>query len=67
MHKVYFSPYDLQRMFDRGNEPFFLQQMYDQKKRWPDSDFSKAFDDIVAEQHAIINSFGTQTRCTSSV
>ena len=29
---------------------------------WPDSDFSKSFDDIVNEQHAIINSFYTQTR-----
>ena len=35
--------------------------MYDKREIWPDSDFSKQHDDIVAEQHAIINSFGTQT------
>ena len=62
VRKVYFNPYDLQRMFDRGKEPMFLQQMYDNKKEWPDSDFSKTYDDIFSEQHAIINSFGTQTR-----
>ena len=49
-------------MFDRGKEPIFLQMMYDNKKEWPDSTFYQAYDDILSEQHAIINSFGTQTR-----
>ena len=49
-------------MFDRGNEPLFVQQMLHKQNLWPDSDFSKSFDGIVNEQHAIINSFYTQTR-----
>ena len=62
VRKVYFNPYDLQRMFDKGKELIFLQEMYDNNKEWPHSAFSQAYDDILSEQHAIINSFGTQTR-----
>ena len=58
-HEVYFSPYDLQRMFDRAKEPTFLQRMYDNASS---TAFSQQYDDTLCEQHAIINDWATQTR-----
>ena len=59
MHKVYFSPYDLQDMFDNAKMPIFLQRMYDNASS---TAFSQEYDDILSEQHASINNWATQTR-----
>ena len=59
MHKVYFSPYDLQDMFDNAKMPIFLQRMYDNASS---TAFSQEYDDVLSEQHAIINNWAAQTR-----
>ena len=59
MHKVYFSPHDLQDMFDNAKMPIFLQRMYDNASS---TAFSQEYDDVLSEQHAIINNWAAQTR-----